>query len=175
MGIEVEARSFISPETHERLLAFFKQNARMIKEDCQETSYLDCDQDLRIQRNDFYSKVWLKKGKMHDDHREEIEIRFERSQFEAMEKLCLALGFDIQIKWFRKRFEFQWDDVTVCLDHTRGYGHIIELEKISSDEDKEEEYKRLNQRLKSLGVEITPKEEFDKRFLCYKENWKELV
>jgi len=31
------------------------------------------------------------------------------------------------------------------------------------------------QKLKSLGIEITPKEEFDKKFQYYKENWKSLI
>ena len=67
MAIEVEARSFITKEQYEKLLEFFKQNSKLLKEDYQETFYFNCEQDLRIQKNNFYSKVWLKKGKMHDN------------------------------------------------------------------------------------------------------------
>ena len=63
MNIEVEVRSFISKEQYEQLLKFFKKNAKLIKEDYQETFYFDSDQDLRIQRNKFFSKIWLKKVK----------------------------------------------------------------------------------------------------------------
>jgi len=175
MNIEVEIRSFISKEKFDDLLDFFKKNASLIKEDYQETFYFDCDQDLRIQRNNFFSKICLKKGNIHDNYREEIEIKFDRDEFEKLEKLFLSLGYNVEIKWFRKRFEFKWDDIKVCLDYTKGYGYIIELEKICSENKKELEFERLKQKLKSLGVEITPKEEFNKKFLYYKKNWRSLV
>lgn len=175
MNIEVEARSFISKEQYKKLLSFFKENTKLVKEDYQDTFYFDCEEDLRIQRNNFYSKVWLKKGKIHDEHREEIEIKFDRNKFEDLEKLFLALGFNIEIKWFRKRVEFDWEGITVCLDITKGYGYIIELEKMCSGEDKEKEFKNLKQKLKSLDVKITPREEFEKKFQYYKKNWRKLV
>ncbi len=175
MNIEAEVRSFILKEQYEKLLEFFKKNAKLIKEDYQETFYFDCDQDLRIQRNNFYSKIWMKKGKIHDDHREEIEIKFDRSEFEKLEKLFLSLGFEAEIKWFRKRFEFKWNDITVCLDFTKGFGYIIELEKMCSKEMKEQEFENLKQKLKSLDIELTSKDEFNKKFLYYKKNWKSLV
>lgn len=174
-NIEAEVRSFISKEQYEKLLSFFKENAKLSKEDYQETFYFDCDQDLRIQKNDFYSKIWMKKGQLHDDHREELEIKFDKDEFEKLEQLFLSLGFNVQIKWFRKRFEFQWEDITVCLDFTKGYGYIIELEKMTSEEHKEKEYEYLKNKLQSLDVNITSKEEFNKKFKDYKENWKMLT
>jgi predicted adenylyl cyclase CyaB len=117
----------------------------------------------------------MKKGEIHDNHREELEIKFGKEEFEKLEKLFLSLGFNVQIKWFRKRFEFQWQDISVCLDFTKGYGYIIELEKMASEEDKEKEYENLKQKLESLNIHLTPKEEFDKKFLYYKENWKTLT
>ena len=92
MNIETEIRSFISKEQFEKLLDFFKQNAQLDKEDYQETFYFDCNEDLRIQRNNYFSKIWMKKGKIHEDHREEIEIKFDKSEFENLEKLFLSLG-----------------------------------------------------------------------------------
>lgn len=175
MNIEVEIRSFISEMQYGELLDFFRQNATLLKEDFQETFYFDCEQDLRIQRNNFYSKIWMKKGEIHDDHREEIEVKFDRNKFAELERIFLSLGLEVEIKWFRKRFEFQWDGITVCLDFTRGYGHIIELEKMSSEDDKRKEFENLKKKLRSLDIKITPKEEFNKRFLYYKENWKILV
>jgi len=174
-NIEVEIRSFLTKAKYDELLLFFKKNAQQLKEDHQETFYFDCEQDLRIQRNDFYSKVWLKKGKLHDEHREEIEIKFDRAFFEKMEALFLALGYTVQIKWFRNRAEFLWNDVTVCIDFTRGYGYIIELEKMSTIDKQNESHKLLLERLSSLSIDLTPKDEFDKKFKYYKENWKSLV
>ncbi|MBI4174065.1 MAG: CYTH domain-containing protein [Candidatus Aenigmarchaeota archaeon] len=175
-NIEVEVRSFISKEQYEKLLNFFKKNSKVLKEnDYQETFYFDSDQDLRIQRNNFFSKIWLKKGKLHDKYREEIEIKFDRNEFEKLENLFLALGYKIKVKWFRKRSEFKWDGINVSLDFTKGHGYIIELEKMCSEGVKKKEFDFLRQKLKSLGIDITPKDEFDKKSQFYMKNWKSLV
>ncbi len=174
-NIEVEVRSFITKDKYDLLLNFFNREGKFIKEDTQETFYFSGEEDLRIQKNNFYAKVWLKKGKLHDAHREEIEIHVERKDFEVLEQLFLTLGYTISIKWFRHRIEFSWEGVTVCLDQTKGYGYIIELEKMCTDLEKEREYAVLLEKLQLLGVNLTPKEEFDRRFTEYKENWRRLV
>jgi hypothetical protein len=40
---------------------------------------------------------------------------------------------------------------------------------------KKKELENLKEKLKSLDVDITSREEFDKKFLFYKDNWKSLV
>jgi uncharacterized protein YjbK len=56
--IEVEVRSFISKEKYEELLNFFKQNSKiLVEDDYQESYYFNCKEDLRIQKNKFYSKI----------------------------------------------------------------------------------------------------------------------
>lgn len=175
MNIEVEVRSFISEEKFQELLDFFEKEAKFIEKVYQETFYFDSEADLRIQRNDSSSKIWLKKGKIHAKHREEIEIEVNKDQFEELEQLFLALGYNVEIKWYRKRHKFKWGDTTVCLDFTEGYGHIIELEKICSKGNEEDIYEGLREKLRSLDVDITPKEEFDKRYRYYKENWRSLT
>lgn len=175
MDIETEVRSFISKDKYEELLDFFKKNANLIKEDFQETFYFDCDEDLRIQKNNFGSKIWMKKGKIHDDHREEIEIKFPKENFQKLEELFLALGYNVDIKWFRKRFQFDWNKIKVCLDYTKGYGYIIELEQMTSEENKCDVHRKLVSKLKELNVEISSKEEFNQKYQHYKENWKKLV
>jgi len=175
MNIESEIRAFITKEQFNNLLEFFKNNATLTKEDYQETFYFDCEEDLRIQRNKFGSKIWLKKGKIHDDSREEIEVKFNRDDFDQLENLFKTLGHDIQVKWFRERHQFDWNTIKICLDYTKGYGYIIELEKLCSENDKESTVKLLREKLKELKIEETPKEEFDKKFKYYLENWETLT
>jgi len=175
MNIEVEIRTFITKEQYQNLLEYFTEHGELLKEDYQETFYFDCEEDLRIQKNNTGSKVWMKKGKIHDEHREEIEIKFSKDQFEELEKLFLALGYNTEIKWFRKRHKFKWNDITVCIDYTKGYGYIIELEKMCNNENKEQEYQNLKQKLLSLNIEITPREHFEEKFKHYKQNWKQLT
>ncbi|MBN1792145.1 hypothetical protein JW826_00455 [Candidatus Woesearchaeota archaeon] len=174
-NIEAEARSFISEEKYFELLSFFKENAKLLKEDNQETLYFDCEQDLRIQKNDFYAKVWLKSGKVHDDSREELEVKADKEDYELLEKIFLKIGFKVDIKWYRKRSEFSWKGMTACLDCTQGYGHIIELEEMTSESEKEIVHEKLERELKKLGVDLTPREEFEKRYKEYKKNWRELT
>jgi predicted adenylyl cyclase CyaB len=180
-NIECEIRSFITKEQFEKLLDFFNKNAESLGDDEQTTYYLSGDADLRIQRNINYSKIWLKKGKIHDEAREEIEIRFARDDFEKLEKLFLALGCEVEIKWFRARNSFKWNDIDVCLDHTRGYGYIIELEKMSGDAAESGSSKGgaipdfLKSKMAELGVALTPREEFDSKYVYYKENWRKLI
>ncbi len=117
----------------------------------------------------------MKKGKIHDDHREEIEIKFPVEDFFKLENLFLSLGYNVQIKWFRKRFQFDWNGIKVCLDYTKGYGYIIELEQMTSEENKGDVHRKLVSKLKELNVQISSKEEFNQKYQHYKENWKKLV
>jgi predicted adenylyl cyclase CyaB len=174
-NIEVEIRAFISKEKYEELLRFFEQNAEFVKEDFQETHYFDCEQDLRIQKNNAGSKIWLKKGQIHDDAREEIEIKTSKDDFENIERLFKTLDYNVEIKWLRKRFQFNWQGIKVCIDYTKGYGYILELEKMSNEENKEETLNLLKQKLNELNVQETPKEIFKEKYNYYKENWRNLI
>lgn len=175
MAVEVELRSFISKERYDELLEFFRKNGEFVNEDYQETYYFDAKEDIRIQRNNFYSKIWMKKGKLHDACREEVEIKFNREDFEKLEKVFIDSGFNVSVKWFRKRHTFKWQEIEVMLDFTKGYGYIIELEKKSGEEEKDKVLAMLAEKLQLLNIQLTPKEEFDKKFQYYKENWRELT
>ncbi len=174
-NIEAEVRSFLTKNQYDRLLKFFKKNAKFVMKDNQVTYYFTGDHDLRIQKNDYFSKIWMKGGKIHDSFREELEIKFDKNNFELLEKLFLKLGYDIKVKWFRKRYQFRWSGIDVMLDYTRGYGYIIELEKMCSPKEQVRTYGMLKERFKELGIKLSPKEDFDKKFKYYTKNWKKLV
>jgi predicted adenylyl cyclase CyaB len=175
MGTEIEIRAFVTDEQYKKLADFLTKNAEFVSDDKQETHYLSGDNDLRIQKNNRYAKIWMKKGKIHDDEREEIEIKTGKEDFEELKKLFLELGYITEIKWFRTRKEYKWEDITVCLDDTRGYGKIIELEKITEGDDKEVTLDYLKNKLAELNVPLTPKEEFNRKYAHYKQNWKTLT
>ena len=92
-----------------------------------------------------------------------------------MGKLFNALGNNIEIKWIRKRNEFDLNGIKVCIDYTKGYGYIIELEKLSSEEEKDKVLIELKDKLNELNIPLTPREEFDERYNYYKENWRRLT
>ncbi len=175
MNIEVELKVFISEDKYFELIDFFRDHGEFLKQDYQETYYFEGDTDLRIQRNNSFSKLVLKGGKVHDYQREEFEVNFERSDFEKLEKLFLLLGYPVAIKWFRKRYDFKWEDISVSVDSTRGYGYILELEKMSNSASKDLDLQILKDKLMKLGLELTPREEFEARYAHYKQNWRNLV
>jgi len=169
--VEVELRSFVTDDEYGRLLGFFSFNAKDLGEDEQVTFYFDAPQDVRIQLNSQYAKLWLKGGKLHDEQREEIEIRFAREDFEKIEKLFAALGYGVKIKWFRKRHSFDWNGIAVALDDTKGYGKILELELLVEPKESETALERLKNKMSELSVKLTPREEFDRRFIEHEANW----
>ena len=174
-NIEVEIRSFISEEKYKELLNFFKKQNLSFKENIHETHYFDTEQDFRIYKTSKETIILLKKGNMHDEFREEIEIKLPKEEFEKVENLLSSLGFKIKVKWFRKRFEFKLEEINICLDYTKGYGYIIELEIMSNEKNKEKNINILKEKLKSLNIDLTPKEEFEKRLKFYNENWQRLI
>ena len=61
------------------------------------------------------------------------------------------------------------------LEKTKGYGNIVELERICDSKKKGDALALLGKRLAELGVEKTPIGEFDKRYEHYRKNWKRLT
>jgi len=174
-NIEVELRSFITKEQHDLLIGFFTKECAESSSDDQVTYYFDAPVDLRIQKNKTHSKIWMKKGKMHSEHREEIEVRFDRDEFDRLEQLFVAMGNPVKVKWFRKRHTFSWKGLLVCLDENRGYGYILEIEKMSDEASKDTALSDIKTAFKELKVEITPKETFDERYAYYVQNWEKLT
>jgi predicted adenylyl cyclase CyaB len=171
MVYEVEIRSFISKDKYFELVNYFNNNANFLKESDQETHYFDCDKDLRIQKNNDYSKIWLKSGKMHDEKRKEIEIKFDKEDFSKAQELFNELGLNVKIKWFRKRREYSWSEFSVCIDYTKNYGYIIEIEKLCEEKEKDYYEKLIKLKFKELNIIITSKEEFSKKFKNYENNF----
>jgi hypothetical protein len=61
------------------------------------------------------------------------------------------------------------------LDFTKGYGYIIELEKMSDTKNKNKVYQKLLKQLNQLKIKLTPKEEFERKFKYYKKHWPSLI
>jgi predicted adenylyl cyclase CyaB len=173
--LEAEVRSFITEADRKRLIQVMDKEANFIEEDEQETHYLDGPVDLRIQRSKNRAKLWVKTGKIHDSVRDETEVTVRRDDFDKLGQLLNLIGFEVEIKWFRKRRRYDWKGIKVCLDTTKGYGEIVELETKCDDSEKEVTVQMLRQKLETLKVKETPRAVFEERFQHYKKNWKELV
>ena len=171
-NIEVEIRAFITPEKYDELKARLDADCAFLGEEHQVSYYFDAPVDLRAQESDTYSKIWMKGGAMHDGSRKELELRLEKKDIAVAKELFAALGFPVNIVWDRKRRTYHADDITLCLDETKGYGCIIEGEIMASEGEEEDARVRLLLLFKKYEVEQTPRSAFDTKFADYKVNWK---
>jgi len=175
-NIEIEARSFISEKDYQRLRTKFNKEAKFLNSINEETVYFKgAKGDLRLRKNDKEAFIIFKGGKIHDDFREEIEIKLPKKDFPKFFDLFKKMSFENEIHWFRKRRIYKWEDAKVFLDDTKGYGYIIELEKIGRIGEEDAIHKQLENKLKSLGIKITPKKIFEEKFKYYKNNWRKIL
>jgi adenylate cyclase class IV len=171
--IEVEKRSFVSKEKYEQLINYFKSNNYILKEEKQVTTYFKGDTDFRLMNTPDYLKLWLKKGQIHDDAREEMNVVVEKKYETDLVKMLNVLGYEEEIKWYRKRLELQYEDFEVTIDYSIGYGYIVEFELMVNDESKVDRAKeKIEELFNKFDIENTPKEEFNNRYNDYKINWK---
>lgn len=175
MHIEVEIKSFLAKEQYDALVERFAKEGTLLSSDDEITYYFDSAQDIRIFKNSSFSKLVMKKGKLDDEQREELEIKCPLQDFDKLERFLNALGIHAHIKWFRNRKAFSWQGISAMLDNTQGHGYMLELEKLSSEQEKDAALALLKSKLALLGVQQTPREELQRRFQHYKEHWKELT
>lgn len=169
-------RSFVDDRQFSDLKNLLDKNFEFIKELEEVTVYFSGEKDLRMRKNQTEAFVILKEGKIHDDFRKEFEVRINRDDFDNMVALLESLGYEIEIEWFRNRREYEKGDMKVLLDDTKGYGKILELEKIVEEGQEDEAHRGLLEEMKEFGIEkVTSKEEFNEKFQYYKDNWKNLI
>ena len=172
--IEVEKRSFVDENKYLELIEKLKSEGYFLKEQKQITYYFKGEIDFRIMFTKEFSKLWLKKGIIHDDAREEIEVKVDNQYRSELLRMLELLGYQVEIKWFRKRLEIDYQGYYLTIDHSAGYGYIVEIEKMVKDAALIDETKKeLEDILISLGIEISSKEEFVNKYEDYKVNWSE--
>jgi len=167
--IEVEERSYIDEKTYNGLLEKFKDNMQETK---QITYYFSGDKDFRLMITKEYLQLWLKEGNIHDDAREELIVKIDPKYKKEILLMLKSLGYEIEIKWFRRRCETEYEGYDLTIDYSAGYGHIIEIESIIDNEDMIDETKGiLRKMLEDLGINISLKQEFKDKYNDYKVNY----
>lgn len=166
-------RAFISDQKYNELVAFFEKNGKSKGTQRQITNYFDCEQDLRLMiTDDNYCQLWLKKGKIHQDAREEMIVKIDKSYKDILLKMFNEIGLGIKIKWYRIRKSYLWNNISVDIDFTYGYGHILELELlVETEEEVAAAKEQLSKIFNDLGIVITEKSVFNDKFTDYENNW----
>lgn len=175
-NIEVEARTFLSDEQYDGIKKILEKDFELEKDIKEITVYFRGEKDLRLRQNETEAYLILKEGKIHDDFRKEFEIRLAREDFDSMKELLESLGYEVEIEWYRNRLAYRGDGMEILLDDTRGYGKILELEKMAQEGKEKETHDELVRGMERFGIrELTSREEFDRRYENYKQNWKRLI
>ncbi|MFA7169756.1 MAG: CYTH domain-containing protein [Candidatus Paceibacterota bacterium] len=175
-NIEVEVRSFVDEAQFENIKNILDEDYEFVKDLREITVYFSGEKDLRMRKNETEAFIILKEGKIHDDFRKEFEVRIDKDDFDNMAELFQRLGYEIEIEWQRNRLEYKNADMKVLLDNTKGYGKILELEKMVGIGSENEAHSLLTKEINKFGIaRITSKEEFNEKFEYYKKNWKTLI
>ncbi len=171
-NIEVEIQSLVSGKDWVRLRKFFDKKAKFLGEHHDKTSYFEKNGRIRIRIEPRAAYFISKSGKMHDKAREEIEIKFSKKDVLPAEEFLKSLGFPLQIRWSRRRRKYLWDGITVTLDDSKGYGKLIELEKMSDMRGRKTIQEKLLKKFKLLKIPMTSRKILDQRFRNYLKTWR---
>jgi len=103
-NIEVEVRALISKDDFLRLKKFFDKKAKFLNHHKDETVYFDSDGGSRLRLEKNRSYFIHKSGRIHDRHREELEIELKKSDFFPAQKFMEFLGKPVVVRYIRERF-----------------------------------------------------------------------
>jgi len=97
---------------------------------------------------------------------------------EELDKNLLLAGFTYQSKWSRKRTQYSFDSGwTLCCDQNAGFGSILEVEYIATEEEYAEKKDYLMYKakrfLKTLGLIELDSKLLEKMFNWYSSNYNE--
>jgi len=110
---EIEFKFLLNENERKSLINFLEtNNAEKVREEEQDNFYYVApgNLDLRIRRTDNESILILKKGWMHDEDREEVEVECKREDYAKLDEILRALGYKYDTKWYRKRTEYKYQD-----------------------------------------------------------------
>lgn len=111
---------------------------------------------------------------MHGNTRYEWEEIIPDMTIEALDAHILKHGFSCLSKWSRQRKEYQYLDMTVCIDNNAGYGYVAELEKVvQREQDADRAKEAIKNELQELGLEELSQERLGRMFAHYNAHWQE--
>ena len=172
-NIEVEVRSLITPMEYRRLKAFLKRHGKPLGSHRDQNTYFDRDGKLRIAVEPYGAFLKYKGGKIHAQAREEILVPISRKDITKLERLLQHLGFRVVVRWSRQREKFLWRGATITLDQTRGYGRMIDIEKMATPRTTGKTHQKLRGLAAELGLRPTPSRELSRRYRWYLRNWRQ--
>ena len=174
-NIEVESKSLITQEKYFKLLYYFNDLFAFRGEENQLIYIYESDNDLRIEQANLFAKISFRDKKHKDKDRGNIEIKFNKDDFLLLHKLITKLGVDKKIEWHKKSMVFGFKNINIFLEHTKGFGYILRMQIITSEEFKDDAKKLIKDKFSEFEVSISSKKDFDARNYKYEANWQKFL
>lgn len=104
--------------------------------------------------------------------RVELELSFPQLTLQQLDRILIESDFEYQAKWSREREEYQYKDLTICIDKNAGYGYLAEFEKVITDPKSLDSAKKyIRDQMKLLGVVELDQSRLERMFAFYNQNW----
>ncbi len=146
----------------------------------QETLKVSHNHSLRTRDADGFVSMVVKADRekradsMHGNMRYEWEAVIPDMTIDVLDGHILASGFSYLSKWSRRRKEYQYKDMTVCIDKNAGYGYLAEFEKVVHNEiDADAAKEVVKKELQDLNLEELSQDRLGRMFAHYNNHWKE--
>ena len=165
----VEKRTFINQLKYKELKSYFEENSKEKKDFNQIIYKYKSDVDFRFVFDHELAFLRLRGSFYASD---DLVVPVALKDVKTMKLLLKSLGMHIDIKWFRHRAIYQYQNYTVTLDETYHYGYVVSIAKeISNIKEQPTAYEELEQVFRQLQIPITTKEQFNDRYKFYKISW----
>ena len=171
MAIEIEFRGPLTKNEFQKLLNFFKKEAKFVKRMKRKTFVFenkDKTLDLKVRTTDGIPEIVLKKGFMGAVRREEIILQLKTDSIKEAVRLFSLLGHNKGIIAIRDNYIFNYKNIEFALVKCPGGYCFYEAELINNKRIKNPE-KHIKEILKSLNLKAwSEKEVYNFMMYCKK-------
>lgn len=173
-NIEVEHRGILTKEKFDKLIKFFREEAKFIKEkDRFSVIYFPRGKvrskvpksplDLRIRITNKKSEIVLKSGKSSgSDARKEFSFSLDSSQFEEATEFLFILGFYYGTLQATKTYVYMYKDIEFAVVHAPAFGYYFEAEILTDKKSIKSANKKIISITKELDLNVLSERDFYK-------------
>lgn len=165
----VEKRTFINQLKYQQLKNFFDEHNQKEKDFNQIIYKYKSDVDFRFIFDNELAYLRLR-GAMNVEG--DLVVPIEQKDVKTVKLMLHSLGMHIDIKWFRHRTIYWYQDYIITLDETYHYGYVVSIAKeIPNIHLQENAHQELEQIFQKFEIPITSQEQFNDRYKFYKISW----
>lgn len=167
--VTVEKRTFISKDKFLELKQYFTEHGTSIQNHRQIIYKYRSDLDFRLIFDKDSALLRLRGARNQD---EDLIVTLMRNELDKVILMFQSLGLNIDMKWYRTRYEMNYQDYHITLDETYHYGYVVSIDySIRELSEREEALQNLTKLFETLSIPITTVEKFNDQYKYYRTNW----